>query len=386
MLWFASSAAAQIESGTISIIGTTAGNFGTTTGTFNLNASALNSSASGGTLVLSGGTINPNIANTISSAVNVNSSLALSGINNYSGGLTISGAEMSFASPVVPIGTFTGAVSGSGTIGTSVGQINSGTLVVNNSPALGSVTYNLLTSGLTKTGVGNLTLASSTTPPPMGPFPPGANTGTPVVRSLLDQFNSLRSLYNVPTGPTLPGTIASGGSITMSGNINTTGNFGTLVVNGTNSYAGATTLNVGTLTGVGTIGGSLTHSGGTINIAASSTSAGTSTFIGPLSLNGGTVQYDVDGSQLGNDSVRAIGGFRTVGSTPIDLEFLNSGSVTSSTSDFTLFTYNGSSGNTATVSLAGGPGVVSAVPEPTAWTLGLIALTTLLLLSRRLPG
>ena len=189
MLWFASSAAAQ---------GIESGNFtgGTTSiGTLNLNANALNSSASGGTLMLRTGAI---------------------GSNSYASytGLTISGGEMTMAARVV----------------------------VNN--ALNST---VASGSLTMSGAGTLTLASATTLPPMGPFPPSANTGAPVIRSLFDQFNSLKSLYNTPTGPFPPGTTSGGETtITMGNtNINTIVNSGAILNFGTGSLLHIGALNTG---------------------------------------------------------------------------------------------------------------------------------------------
>ncbi len=134
----------------------------------------------------------------------------------------------------------------------------------------------------------------------------------------------------------------------------------------THGYTGATTINAGTLvvnnaltstssisiasgaflTGSGSIGGTITHTAGTINPGViGGSSAGTFTFTGAMTLNGGTVQYDVDGSNLATpalqDLVKANGGLSITGPTTIDLEFLIPGSPPASAYDYTLFTYNG---------------------------------------------
>ncbi len=158
----------------------------------------------------------------------------------------------------------------------------------------------------------------------------------------------------------------SGSSGASSGGLTKLGP-GTLTIDATAShgYTGATIVSAGTLavnnaltstssisissgaflTGSGSIGGSLTHTAGTINPGVvGGTSAGTLTFTGPMTLNGGTVQYDVDGSQLANplaqDLVKANGGL-TITSATIDLEFLPPASPPASAFDYTLFTYNG---------------------------------------------
>jgi fibronectin-binding autotransporter adhesin len=145
---------------------------------------------------------------------------------------------------------------------------------------------------------------------------------------------------------------------------------GTLTIDAsaTHGYTGATTVSAGplivnnaltntssisiaggaTLAGSGSIGGTLTHTAGTINPGAiGGTSAGSFTFTGALALNGGTVQYDVDGSQLGNnaaqDVVNANGGLTIPGASTIDLEFLNPGSPPVSPFDYRLFNYTGTS-------------------------------------------
>jgi fibronectin-binding autotransporter adhesin len=127
----------------------------------------------------------------------------------------------------------------------------------------------------------------------------------------------------------------------------TTVGAGTLVVN--DALTNTSSLSIATgafLAGNGTIGGTVNHTAGTINPGSiGGQSAGTITFAGHLTLNGGTVQYDVDGSQLGNnaaqDVVKANGGLTIAGPSIIDLEFLNPSSPPSSPFNFVLFNYTG---------------------------------------------
>ena len=310
------------------------------------NSTIGTSTGSGGLIVNSG---SPNggsgsILNTGSSGGS--GSITVSGSNSYTGGTTINSGTLNLSGS----GSYTG-----------------GTISVANPGNTVTSSVNSYTGATTITS-GTLTLAGTNTYPGATTTNAGALT-----------INS------------------SGASLVKSGT-------GTLILGGANSYTGATVINAGTLSGIGTIGGSITHNSATVNLIANQ-SAGTLTFTGPLTLNGGTVQYDIDGSPLNVDSVRIIGGLSSAGSTPINLEFLNPGSVTSSTFGSTLFTYNGlanSSGLTINtwsstsdaldqIHLVDSTGSsdpitlspVSVVPEPAAWTLGLIALT-LLLLSRRL--
>jgi autotransporter-associated beta strand protein len=296
-------------------------------------------------------------------------SVTLSGSNSYSGSTTINSGTLNIGGGTYVDGTTTttGTLQvGSGTVDLSGGITvgNAGTITFNNAGTTNILTGLIANTGATTISGGTLALANTT----------ALNAGNLVINS------SQASLRKLGTG--------------------------TLILGGVNSSTGAITDSVATLSGTGSIGGSLarTESGGVINMAGSSAATGTLTFNGSLMLNGGTFQYDIDGSQLNGDSVRVIGGLSTAGSTPINLKFLNPTSPTS-TSGSTLFTYNGlanSSGLTTNTwsstsdaldqihlvdsigssdSITLGP--VSAVPEPTTLTLGLIALT-LLLLSRRL--
>ena len=155
----------------------------------------------------------------------------------------------------------------------------------------------------------------------------------------------------------------SGGAASSSGGFTKTGP-GTLIFpTGTvHSYTGPTAVNAGTLvvnnsltstsavsvaggavlTGNGTIGGTFTHTAGTVNPGTVGT-LGTLSFSGPVTLNGGTFQFDVDGSNLAGtqDLAKANGGLSITGPSTIDLEFLSLASVPTTPFDFTLFNYTG---------------------------------------------
>ena len=146
---------------------------------------------------------------------------------------------------------------------------------------------------------------------------------------------------------------------------------GTLVVNNTlTNTSGVSIASGAVLAGNGTIGGALNHTAGTINPGSvGGQSAGTITFTGPLTLNGGTVQYDVDGSQLGNnaaqDVVKANGGLTIAGPSTIDLEFLNAASPPSSPFDYVLFNYTGAA---VTQAQANNLSFITNIPSRSSYT------------------
>ena len=154
----------------------------------------------------------------------------------------------------------------------------------------------------------------------------------------------------------------------------TTVSIGILLVNTTLSNTGSVSIASGAkLGGSGSVGGTVNHNqpGAIINPGVvGGASAGTITFTGPLTLNGGTVQYDVDGSQLGvpsaQDLVKAMGGLSIVGSTPIDLEFLDPSSPPSSPYDFTLFNYTGAA---VTAGQAANLSFISNLPGRSTYTV-----------------
>jgi autotransporter-associated beta strand protein len=176
-------------------------------------------------------------------------------------------------------------------------------------------------------------------------------------------------------------------NLTLSGNSTTSGGtaagftkagLGTLTLTGTHAYTGTTTVSAGTLmvntsltntsavniasgailAGTGTVGGTVNHNqtNAIINPGAVGGSSGaTLSFSGAFTLNGGTVQYDVDNTLTNpQDIVHADGGL-TIGAGPskIDLEFLNPASAPASAFDYVLFTYGGADPTIPTNSLNG---------------------------------
>jgi fibronectin-binding autotransporter adhesin len=126
----------------------------------------------------------------------------------------------------------------------------------------------------------------------------------------------------------------------------TTVGAGTLVVN--NALSTPTSISIASgakLTGGGSISGTLTHTTGIINPGdpAAINGIGPLTFTGAVTLNGGTVQYDLDGSNItgAQDVVNANGGLSIAGASTIDLEFASLASVPASSFDLRLFNYTG---------------------------------------------
>src|SRR5262249_42522674 len=120
-----------------------------------------------------------------------------------------------------------------------------------------------------------------------------------------------------------PGTLTLAASVTHAYTGATAVSAGTLVVNANLNSTSAVLVSPGAiLTGSGSIGGTANQILGTVNPGAiGGTSAGVFTFGGPLTLNGGIYQYDVDGSNLANpllqDLIKAIGGLTITAPTTI---------------------------------------------------------------------
>ncbi|HEY2761051.1 MAG TPA: autotransporter-associated beta strand repeat-containing protein [Pirellulales bacterium] len=330
-----SGGALNVTSGTSTGIGLTihggALNF-TNGNVLSLDPPAANTQPGGGGLIISSGSTD-------------GGSITQSGSNTYTGSTTINSGTLTLGSGSTYVGgTTTTTLQVSSTISSGT-TATSGTLLVGNSGALNAS--------------GSMTLSNGISP------------------LHLDGASSLGGA----------GTVVLNNSSNYTSAANATS--GTLMLTGTTTYASTTTINAGaftklgagtlTLSGTGSISGSLTHTSGIINSGNLALSQGIGTLTLPvaLTLNGGTLQYDVDGSQVGNDLVNVMGGLNIAGSMPIDLVFLNNGQIT-----HLAFTNIPALMSTISDSSAlSSP--VSAVPEPSAWTLGLIALT-LLLLSRRL--
>jgi len=288
--------------------------------------------------------------------------LTLGGVNTYSGGTTVSAGTLQ--------------LSGSGTLGST-----SGTLTVNGG------TLNL--NGTTQ-GVGNLT-----------------GSGGTILNNATGTNVTLTIGNNNGTGGNYSGVIANNTSGTGSVALTKTGT-GTITLSGTNTYTGATAVNAGTLLvngnnssatgavsvngigttlgGTGTIGGAVTVGSGAILLGGTGSGAnGTLTLANNLTLNSGSIIELALGASGAHSTLSRTGGtwslnaiqafiFTNLGAQPGNYTNIITGlgSDPGSESGWTItntgwignFTY--SSGD---ISLN-----VVAVPEPSTWIAGALAL------------
>jgi autotransporter-associated beta strand protein len=235
----------------------------------------------------------------------------------------------------------------------------------------------------------------------------GSGSGT--ISGIISQVNSSGSHQGalVKTGA---GTFTLTGANTYGGGTNgTTVNNGTLFVNnttGSGTGTGAVTVNnTGTLGGSGTITGAVTVSGSTAAINAGATSGA----VGTLNINNGALtaltltssKFIVDMTATTADQLN-ITGLVSLSAATLQLNIAN-GTTFAAGQQFTLInndavdaitgTFSNAPTGTDTiggylwvVSYAGGTGndfVLTAVPEPSTWFAGGLALAALIYTQRR---
>ncbi len=302
----------------------------------------------------------------------------LSGANTYTGGSTVSAGTLQ--------------LSGLGTLGSTSGAltVNGGTLdlhgtnqgVGNLTGSGGTILNNLTATNVTFT-IGN-----------------GNGTGGNYQGVIADNSSGTGTVALTKTGT---GTLILSGANTYTGA--TTVNGGALLINGSTSSASAVTVNSGgTLGGTGTISGTvMVNSGGNLSpgnspgiltTTGSVTLAATSNF--RVDINGATVgtQYDqliVTGTIdiTGSNLKVTVGGTLTIGD---QYTIINNEGPDAVTGTFANLAEGGrfnSGGNAFTISYVGGSGndvaltSVTAVPEPSTWIGGALAVAALAYTQRR---
>jgi fibronectin-binding autotransporter adhesin len=348
---------------------TQSGASGTLTFTGNFTATGagsktltLNGSESGAGAI-SGVIVDNSITNRTTLAKSGTGTWALSGLNTFTGNVTISG------------GILTAGVTGNGTasalgsvVSTRTININAGGTLSATSPNIFNTTFSTPASNLpvlniaggtmtnggaaTNSALGDITLAggtlTATTGSPIGTGQSGegwgswnlngtiTSTGTSTISSTApggipitlsaDSGNSLLTTFNVVSG-TLTAS-APFGNVTRLTNLTSTGmtktGAGTMILSAANTYTGATSVTAGTLSLTGSLAGSsVTVSGsgilsessaGVIGGAAglthsssgTSTLAGTNTYTGATAVSAGTLTITSTGS-LANTAIGLTG-------------------------------------------------------------------------------
>jgi autotransporter-associated beta strand protein len=323
-----------------------------------------------GTLQVDGGTI-----------LNVTSIDVGTG-NSVGAGLTLNGGSVS-SSGLSRFGQGSGTASGSLTL-------NSGTLTV---PALtkGSLTFNVnFNGGTLKANAASATFFSAATTALVkagGAFIDDGGHAITIGRSLDHDVTGLGATPDGGLTKSGVGTLTLTGNNTYTGATNVTD--GKLVVDGNISTSTTTVEDGGTLGGSGTVGAVTVQSGGTLAIGSS---PGTMTYTGDLTLDLGSISnFEINAFTPGNYdlALAALTGTQTVnfnGGT-LNLLFQSGFSTTGTVKifDFDLYTGTGfttvsatglASGYTASFNKTNG--IVTVVPEPSAAALigsfGLLAL------------
>jgi fibronectin-binding autotransporter adhesin len=332
----------------------TVGSGGTTggTGTYNLSGGTLNvENAPGGTqMEVANFTASTGVVNMSgSSAINLWKSAYLSfGANPNAGNGTFNqnGGTVTFYSDTGGTAGGTGILylgKATGLTNTYAYWLNGGTLVV---PTIATVSGNsqfYFNGGILQAAKTNAAFMAGLT---------AANVSTngATIDSGTFPVTITQSLIHDPAlGATADGGLTNQGSgtLTLAGTNSYTGptvvNSGTLLVNGSID-GGAVTVNGGTLGGTGTLNGATTLASGTIAPAGSA--LGTLTISNILTLQGGTVRFDL--TKTSNDVLAVSSAVNVTGSASIQLNFPAPGLGT-----YTLIPYGSLSGfENLTLSLA----------------------------------
>jgi len=254
-LGLASALTIDAPGGTVTFAGNNGllGNLTLTAGTFNLNSSGAIGSDARNSFAINGGTIDNTSAGPVTESVTLNSGITIGGNFAFTGT-----KDLNLGTSTVNLGTATRTLT-----------INGGTLTFG-----GAVTN---TGGITKAGVGTLTLTGANTYTgdttiSAGTLQLGDGTsghdGT--IASSLNVTNNGALVYNRFGSSSYGGVISGSGTVSKSG-------AGTQTLTGVNTYTGATTVSNGTL---------LVSSPGSLAAASAATVESAATLGGDGTING----------------------------------------------------------------------------------------------------
>lgn len=312
---------------------------------------------------------------------------------------------------------------GSGAVGSQTLTLNDSGAITVNSTVTNNETINAsIVLGTSRSTTSTISLTNNSTTPGQlltvagGISPSTAGTGTVTTKTLALGGSGNGAVTGIISGngsggvPTVALTKSGTGEWTLSGantySGTTTVNAGTLLINGNQSAAtGAVTVNNSgtTLGGIGTIGGTVTinsganvapgNSGNTTAILSTGalTLAPTSNFL--VDINGTTAGSGYDRLNVttggvtigGSNLIVTVGTTLTIGQTFLVVEKVSAGAVSGTFAQGSTVT----SGPYAfSIDYAGGDGndivlTVTAVPEPSTWIGGALALAALGYTQRR---
>jgi autotransporter-associated beta strand protein len=351
----------------LTINGSGAGGFTFSTGSVNNGGSITNSGTGTGTTTISS-VIGSNVTTVTENSST--SKLTLSGVNQYTGGTTVTAGTLE--------------LSGSGTLGSTTGTltVNGGTLDLNTT----SQTVGALNGGsggtITSSGAGNASLTVG-----------NGGASDSYSGTITDQNSNNKRLSLTKTGA---------GTQTLSGNNTYTG--GTTVSNGTllaNNTAGSgtgtgavTVNNSGTvLGGTGTISGGVTVNANAKIQGGNGTTGTTLTLTGALTLaDNSIIQLALGPSSMHSTLARTGAGTWTFDSNQA-FTFIDLGATTGTYQNIITAIADPPSEGSWTITNPGFVGTftydganidltLTAVPEPSTWAAGALALASLVLIQR----
>ena len=277
----------------------------------------------------------------------------ISGINTFGGAITLASASRinSDAGTLNLSGAIGGAfdltVGGAGNT-TISGVISTGTLTKDGTGTLvltGTNTY----TGITTISAGTLQLGDGTTDGTIATTTGVVNNGTLAYNWLTDHTAGYVISGTGAVTKTGAGTTIFTGANTYTGA--TTINGGRILVNGSLANTAVTINAGGALGGKGSVAGLVTASAGAAQIDLRDNSIGTLTLSGGLTLNSGNVlHFDFNSTNSTVDSIAITGGAYTFASGTASIDITTLGAGTPNIGDYNLITLSGSATGTLNAS------------------------------------